>query len=654
MKVVRTMALALAASVVAACGGGSDSNGGGGGGGGGQREWTVMVYMAADNSLAVQGVLDLDEMEDAGITDRIQTVVQAEFSPAVLDQQGCTAACFNRPNFNTFRYAITQAGGSAKNGPDRGTVTEVNGGSNVDMTDPNTLKDFIAWAKANYPANHYMLVLWNHGGGYTGLIQDETSGGSGLMSLEDLKTGLTGSGGLDVIDFDMCLMAGYETLAKIAGLTSYAIFSEEVVPGEGNPYTSILDGMQASPTQDGRALSGMIVDRFNASFQGSRSSTTLSAYDMAEFANFETALNDLATSLQAGLSGGLGPTISAAAGASQKYTITELTDIANFLDTLNAKVAGQTALQAKIAAVRSAVTSASFRINNRARNGSGTTQGGSVADVSRSNGLNIVLPSGANGDVMPGSGNGSLATYAALLPGKAWTAFLNQYAGGQATTAMKDQGDTRFEAYLVWTAGAVAAGADVDIWVLEPNGNIYVPAFGSVTPNGTMSNDSWDDQVNFEGYLTNRFIEKGVYYFFANLWRDPSNFQPLFDLAYRSDQTADFTFWYQGNGQPVPSLSLATSWLNDPTPTLTEVFNDNYTDLKAVVNLTVAAPPAPTLQAAPSTGNPMTASLRQDAARVTPAQMETVRRIATMARLGIPTTVRPARLWQHPFTRGGK
>ncbi|MFN8653296.1 MAG: clostripain-related cysteine peptidase [Gemmatimonadales bacterium] len=651
MKVVRAVALALAASVVAACGGGSDSNGGGGGGGG-QREWTVMVYMAADNSLAVQGVLDLDEMEDAGISDRIQTVVQAEFSPSVLDQQGCTAACFNRQNFNTFRYAITQAGGSAKNGPDRGTVTEINGGSNVDMTDPNTLKDFIAWAKQNYPANHYMLVLWNHGGGYTGLIQDETSGGSGLMSLDDLKAGITGSGGLDVIDFDMCLMAGYETLAKIAGLTSYAVFSEEVVPGEGNPYTSIIDGMQASPTQDGRALSSMIVDRFNASFQGSRSSTTLSAYDMAEFANFETALNDLATSLQAGLSGGLGPTISAAAGASQKYTITELTDIANFLDTLNTKVAGQTALQAKIAAVKTAVTSATFRINNRARNGTGSTQAGGVADVSRSAGLNIVLPSGAGGDVMPASGSGSLATYATLMPGKAWTAFLNQYAGGQATTAMKDQGDNRFESYLVWQSGAVAAGADIDFWVLEPNGNIYVPAFGSVTPNGTMSNDSWDDQVNFEGYLTNRYIEKGVYTIFANLWRDPSNFQPAFDLAYRFDQTSGFAFWYQGNGDPTPTLSLATSWLNDPTPTLGEILGGSYTDLKFVVNLTVNAPPVPTLQAAPSTA--MTASLRQGAGQATSAQMATVRRIATMARLGIPTAPRPVRLWQHPFTKGGK
>jgi hypothetical protein len=83
-------------------------------------------------------------------------------------------------------------------------VSEISGGSNVDMTDPNQLQAFIQWAKTNYPASHYLLVLWNHGGGYTGLIQDETSGRSGLMSLEDLKAALTGVGPVDIIDFDIC------------------------------------------------------------------------------------------------------------------------------------------------------------------------------------------------------------------------------------------------------------------------------------------------------------------------------------------------------------------------------------------------------------------------------------------------------------------
>lgn len=646
MKALHRIGLVATLMTAAACGGGSNENGGNGGGGGATREWTVMVYLAADNNLAIQGVIDLDEMENAGIHDQVQVVAQAEFNPATLQQAGCaSAACINRPNFNTFRYAITQGGGSGTEGPDRGTVSEIGGGSNVDMTDPNTLKDFINWTKTNYPANRYLLVLWNHGGGYRGLIQDETSGGSGLMSLEDLKAGLTGAGAIDVLDFDMCLMGGYETLAKIAGLAGVAVFSEEVVPGEGNPYTTIIDGIQANPTQDARSVANLIVDRFHASFQGNKASTTLSAYDLTQFAAFETALNGLATDLQAGLPG-LGATVSAAAAASQKYSYSELTDIVNFLDTLNTKVAGQAALQAKIAALRAQATAAAFRINNRARNGGGQTAGGGVADVSRSTGLNIVLPSGTAPDVLPQSGDGSLAAYQALLPGKPWTAFLAAYAGGQTTVPVTDQGNNRFEAYLVWDPNAVAADADVDLWVLEPDGNIYVPAFGSVTPNGTMSNDSYADQTNFEGYLTNRFVENGDYLVFANLWRDPANFQPAYDLAYRYDQTGVFTFLYADNGDPLPVLSLQASWLNDPTPTIGEVVNGDYSDLRFVGVQSYPAPPAPLSRPAPRVG---VASLQGGATRVTQAQLNALRRMVTLNRLGMDARApRPAGLWQLP------
>jgi hypothetical protein len=202
----------------------------------------------------------------------------------------------------------------------QGTVTEINSGSSVDMTNPTT-QGLHRRGKANYPAKR----CWCYGitGGGTPADPDETSGGSNLMSLEH-QDRLTGSG-IDMVDF-ACVSWRLETLAKLEGLANFAVFSEEVVPGEGNPYTSIIDGIQANPTQDARTLSGMIVDRFNASFAGNKSSTTLSAYDMAGFAAFETALNSLAADLQAGLAGGLTATISAAAAGSQKYTISELTE----------------------------------------------------------------------------------------------------------------------------------------------------------------------------------------------------------------------------------------------------------------------------------------------------------------------------------------
>lgn len=609
--------LAVAMPLAIACGGG-----GGGNPNPTTAEWTVMVYLAADNNLAVQGILDLDEMEDAGVDNRVNVVAQAEFSPDALAQYQCNASCFNRPNFNTFRYAITQGGGSAQNGPDRGPVQDI---GNVDMTDPNTLRAFVAWAKQNYPANRYLLVLWNHGGGYTGLIQDETSAGSGLMSLDDLQTALTGVGPIDVVDFDMCLMAGYETLVKIQGLASFAVFSEEVVPGEGNPYTPIVNALQANPTADARAVSTLIVNQFHAAYVAAndKSSTTLSAYDLAGFAAFDQALGNFATAL-ANAVPAEAANIAAAAAGSQKYSYSELTDVVNFLDSLAARVNDAT-VQTQITALKATATTGTFRVSNQRRNGSGSGQQ-AASDVLRSTGLNLVMPSGQGADVFNASGTRSLAAYQALYPGRPWTNFLTTWVTGQGQvpTPVVDQGDqTRFETYLVWDQNAVPAGADVDFWVLEPDGNIYIPAFGSVSPNGTLSNDSYQDGVNFEGYLTNRIIQVGEYRIYANLWTDPQDFQPIYDLAYRYDQNGAFQLLFGAGAQP--TLSLTTSWLDDPTPTLAEVEAGAYTDLQYVAIATFPAPPAP----APflrRPGVPFAGGDRPKAHTVTPAQMAALRR----------------------------
>lgn len=131
-------------------------------------------------------------------------------------------------------------------------------------------------AQQNYPADHTCLVLWNHGGGYTGLLQDETAGH--IMSVGDLPTALAGTTRLDVLDFDMCLMGAYETLQKISGSADFAVFSEEVVPGDGNPYAAILNALKANPSADGRALAQLFADQFYAYYNGNRASTTISAY----------------------------------------------------------------------------------------------------------------------------------------------------------------------------------------------------------------------------------------------------------------------------------------------------------------------------------------------------------------------------------------
>jgi hypothetical protein len=108
-----------------------------------EKQWTVMVYLAGDNNLDSAGVIDLNEMKKVGSSDQINVIAQ-------FDRQG--------ENLSTKRYYIREGGTLAKDVV--GTLGETN------MGDPSVLEDFIKWGIKNYPAEHYLLVVWNHGNGW--------------------------------------------------------------------------------------------------------------------------------------------------------------------------------------------------------------------------------------------------------------------------------------------------------------------------------------------------------------------------------------------------------------------------------------------------------------------------------------------------------
>jgi hypothetical protein len=573
--------------------------------------WTVMVYMAADNNLAVPGIFDIDELEAAGTSPEVQVLVQAEFNQTQLSLRGCTAACFNRPNFNTFRYRLTGAQPNVT-GPN-GAATDI---GNRDMTSPAQLTEFVSWAKQTAPAEHYILVLWNHGGGYTGLLQDETSAGSALMSLGGLRTALSTVGPIDIIDFDMCLMASYETLYSIRDAAKYAVFSEEVVPGDGNPYDTWLAAVQTRAASDPSAVAVALVDAFDASYQGQRASTTRSAYSLSAYADFDTSLNALADILRTNITT-VRPSVGAALANAQKYEVPELTDFVTFLDSLRVRVTDAT-VRAAIDNAKTRAADGQFRLRNKARNG--TEVGfGSAKSVIRSTGLHVVLPSGTGNDRFANSGPRSFTAYQSLFPGRPWTTFLQTWISPSSTTAYTDQGTLPFQGFLVWDTASVRLKADVDLWVLEPSGDVYIPWLGTVTPNGTLTGDSSESGAWYEGYLTNRYVQNGRYKFYAHLYADPSDHRPIYDIQYRYGLSGQLKSLYAPNYRP---LSLQTSWLKDSSPTFAKVESGAYTDLKYAAYMDVggaaqalAAPEAasPTAQGAP-------------APELTPQQLETVRR----------------------------
>lgn len=340
--------------------------------------------------------------------------------------------------------------------------------------------------------------------------------------------------------------------------------------------------MHAQNAADGATIATVVADQFDQSYQGSRPPTTISAYDLVAFGAFDQALSQLGNHLKADLPT-FGPLVAQAGSGIQRFFLPELADALNFADSLEARVSDPT-IRSDIAALRAAGTASSFRLRTHARNGGAATLGGT--DVLRSSGLHVLLPDISTAPVMGPTGPRSLQSYLAMFGTTSWGQFLAAYA--PATADVTDLGANRLETYLVWSPQAQAAGVDIDLWVLEPDGTLASPYNGSVSPNGTLTDDSYYTNQSVEGYLTNRFVMNGTYVWYALLVSDPQTVQPQIDFFYRYGSATFVSIFGSG---PYPQLTRAQSVSADPDPTFGEANSGAYSDLVAVANVTFG--PAP-------------------------------------------------------------
>ncbi|MBR2760468.1 MAG: hypothetical protein IKD66_04775 [Solobacterium sp.] len=130
------------------------------------------------------------------------------------------------------------------------------------MGEPSTLSSFIRWGTENWPAEKYMIILWDHGGGSTsGICSDELFGD--YLTLKELKTAVTEANvPIELVGMDACLMATLETAETFQGRGHYMVASEETIPGTGWAYDAFLNQLGKKPGMDGKALGTIIVDTY--------------------------------------------------------------------------------------------------------------------------------------------------------------------------------------------------------------------------------------------------------------------------------------------------------------------------------------------------------------------------------------------------------
>ncbi len=370
-------------------------------------DWTILVYLDADNNLELPGTIDVNEMEAAGSSDRVNVLVQ-------LDRvDGYTAADGNWSGAR--RYEIR-----ADSDPNKINSSVVADIGEVNMGDPVTLTDFLVWGITNYPANRYGLILWDHGSGWFGIAFDDTSDGDGL-TLPEVQSSLaqaltqTGAGRLDFVGFDACLMSQVDVYQLIQPYARYAIGSEEVVPAQGWDYTAWLGNLYANPGMDTVQLAQIAVYDFMNFYTKIEPDefVTMSAIDLDKLPAVTTAMHTLATTLRANPAA-LVSAVGDARGGAEGYALMYPEDAKHYasIDLWHfASILAQISPDANVNAAAQAVMSALENAVITADHGTGFSQ---------ANGLSVYFPQTAE-------------YYNGRYPGESpmtdWNSFLTSYHG---------------------------------------------------------------------------------------------------------------------------------------------------------------------------------------------------------------------------------
>ncbi len=256
-----------------------------------QASWTYLVYSLADTNLEVPMLADVQEMAAVGSTDDVNVIALVDRAAGETDEP-----ILDQPDWESAKVLDVQ----------QDSLVEIADLGEIDMADPAELAAFIEFGLTSYPADNYSLTISDHGGGWTGIGPDDSSGE--VMDLTELATALedglaaAGVDRLDLLGFDACLMATYEVANRLAPFASHLLASEELEPGHGWDYAA-LSAVVEDPSIDAATLGAAFVEGFaaQADDQGTSAEITLSLMDLDQMPALDDALDAFAGQLTDGV-----------------------------------------------------------------------------------------------------------------------------------------------------------------------------------------------------------------------------------------------------------------------------------------------------------------------------------------------------------------
>jgi len=256
-------------------------------------KWTILVYMNADNNVEGAGLAEINEMEAAGVPSDVNVIVLVDRHPGYDTSNG---------NWTNPRiYQVTADGDPSTIGS-----TLLSNEFELNRGDPNVLYAFCQWGIANYPADKYALVFWNHGGGWQTAGIDETSDDS--LTLPEMSSALqavqTAQGGgflFDLVVFNECLMGQLEVATEVALFARVMVASEEVMLATGCDYGAVLSYLASNSNASPQALGVRFASSYAEFYRNNSPPTdnfTISVLELPEVIPLLSAVDSLALTLQ--------------------------------------------------------------------------------------------------------------------------------------------------------------------------------------------------------------------------------------------------------------------------------------------------------------------------------------------------------------------
>lgn len=255
-----------------------------------KKVWTFAVYMDADNSLDSEADSNLEAMENVGSDKNVNIVVEVD-----------------RQNMPARRYLVEQ-----------GSLLKIMDLGEVDMASVSTLESFEKWVSESFPADHYFIVIWDHGLGFErslsnrapsrDLLEDDDAGVAGqvdVMSIPDFAEALDYMSQkigkkIDVVGLDACLMSMVEVAYQLRHSTNILVSSEDEILAGGFPYGTIVgdleDKVSSNYNVSPETIADMTVKDFMAYYQ-QITYATLSAVKLSAMDNLATSISGLAESI---------------------------------------------------------------------------------------------------------------------------------------------------------------------------------------------------------------------------------------------------------------------------------------------------------------------------------------------------------------------